>query len=873
MDASVAAALEAGRSIIVPSPQRAAALRWNWARMQRARGRAVWSTPDILTWDAWLDARWDQAQRLGGRPAGLRRLGRSQQRRLWEQVLREMAPRIAPGEDLAPHASALMNAAAEATQYLLSLSRIALSDEERLLVAALVEVRDWCERNDGIILPLATPEMLAEFVGAVPPLLAGQRRATPLQLRLSELCWQGVPLLAQEEAADLQPARHVRATTLDAELQACAQWCRQLLEEGSARRLLVISATGDPSLAMQGQVLWRELSRDTADQAQPVDRQLLAVEGGQRLDHHPLVADALAALRVQDGSISWSDLSQLLRSPYLLLDSQSGMLQLEQALADIGTARWNREALDRTLRRLGARIPAALGLAQWLQSASGADARDAAPAMSWARQFSEWLGGAGFARAAALDSDDAQRLRRWSELLDEFAGLDAVLPPLSRAAALEQLQQLASETVHAAESGDAAITLTAQRVAPLAGYDGIWVLGLTEQRWPEPPRPDPYVPLSEQRRCGWDAAGARQRLEQARWIQSQWARATPRLVLSHAQQDGDLRLRPSALLPAAEAGSWEMVGELELPPDCAAAIATRGALPPHQGHAGLPLPRGLLRLRLQQACAFRSQAETRLGAAQPPFISEGIHPRVRGQLLHAVLEHLWQEVRNQERLLRLDETARAALVTRLWNRAVRALEEEGGPVHSPRLLARERERTERLVLRLLQMDADRPPFEVVQREQKLPLATSGGVISVRIDRVDADAAGRWLIDYKSGAPEPIRLEQGSAQPLQLALYQKALADSGQSVNGVALLSLSPAVAGYTGAAVDPSGWPGKWKRAQDWEAARQQWQAEIESLLQAHLAGASDVAPLRDACRLCHLTSLCRRGEPTTDDAAESDDE
>lgn len=872
MDASLAAALEAGRSVIVPSPQRAAALRWNWARVQGALGHSVWPTPDILTWEAWLDARWDQSQRLGGRPAGLRRLNRSQQRRLWERVLRELAPRFAPGEDLAPHASALMNAAAEATQYLLSLSPLAISDEERLLVAALVEVRSWCERHGGIILPLATPEMLAGFVGPHPPLLACQRRATPLQQRLSELCWQGAALLAPEEPADLPPVRHVRATTLDAELQACARWCRQLLEEDGSRRLLVISATGDPSLAMQGQVLWRELSRDTVGQTQPADRRVLAVEGGQRLDHHPLVADALAALRLRDGSLAWNDLSRVLRSPYLLLDSQWGMLQLEQSLARIGTARWNSGGLDRTLKQLGARVPAALVMAEWLRATPDSDG-SAAPAMYWAQQFSEWLRAAGFARAVALDSDDAQRLRRWSELLDEFAGLDAVLAPLSRSAALEHLQQLASETVHAAESGDAAITLTAQRVAPLARYDGIWVLGLTEQRWPEAPRPDPYVPLSEQRRCGWDGAGARQRLEQARWVQSQWAGATSRLVLSHAQQDGDLRLRPSPLLPAAEAAAWEAVHEVALAAECAASFASRGALPPHPGHSAQALPRGLQRLRLQQECAFRSQAEVRLGAAQPPFISEGIHPRVRGQLLHAVLERLWQEVRSQEQLLKLDDQARGELVAGLWNDAVRGLEEQGGPMHAPRLLARERERTVRLVLRLLRMDADRPPFEVVQREQKLPVTTPGGVISVRIDRVDADPAGRWLIDYKSGAPEPIRLEQGSAQPLQLALYEQALAQSGQPVNGVALLSLSPAVAGYTGAAVDPSGWPGKWKRAPDWELARQQWQSEIESLLQAHLSGVADVAPLRDACRLCHLTTLCRRGQPLIDDAAESGDE
>ena len=502
MDASIAAALEAGRSVIVPTPQRAAALRWNWARLQRQLGREVWSTPDILTWEAWLDSRWDQAQRLGQQP-GLRRLNRSQQRRLWEQVLRTLAPRLAAGEDLAPHAAALMSAAAAATQSLLSLARLAMSDEELLLVEALVEVRRWCERHGGIVLPLAAPETLAGFVGAQAPLLAGQQRVTPLQQRLAELCWEDAPLQAPPAVtpvAGADPTRHVQAEDLEAELQACGRWCRDLLEQAPGRRLLVVSALASPSLDMQGAMLWRELSRGTGDAAAaPAASELLALEGGQPLAHHRLVADALAALRLQGEMLDWKDLSAVLRSPYLSLAPELQRLRLERELARFGSARWTRAALDRCLQKLAEHVPAAARLAQWLQGAEP-QTEELARATQWAGRYTAWLQAGGFARDVTLDSSDAQRLQRWSGLLDEFAGLDGVMEPMPQAMALEELQRLASDAMHAAESGDAAITLTAQRGAPLAQYDGIWVLGLTSQRWPEPPRPNPYVPLGEQRR-------------------------------------------------------------------------------------------------------------------------------------------------------------------------------------------------------------------------------------------------------------------------------------------------------------------------------------------------------------------------------------
>ena len=81
---------------------------------------------------------------------------------------------------------------------------------------------------------------------------------------------------------------------------------------------------------------------------------------------------------------------------------------------------------------------------------------------------------------------------------------------------------------------------------------------------------------------------------------------------------------------------------------------------------------------------------------------------------------------------------------------------------------------------------------------------------------------------------------------------------------MALLSLSPAKAGYSGAAPDCD-WPGSWQRIDDWDTQRENWRRELEALLRAHVAGEAAVAPLRDACRNCHLAALCRRLDPSTD--------
>jgi RecB family exonuclease len=383
------------------------------------------------------------------------------------------------------------------------------------------------------------------------------------------------------------------------------------------------------------------------------------------------------------------------------------------------------------------------------------------------------------------------------------------------------------------------------------------------------------VPLAAQRRCGWDESGAQQRLRQAEWSLAQWQACTPQLVLSYPAQEGDVRHRPSSLLSRSAGQGWEAAPADGEPrePFCTAPFMADQRLPALPRAAGGRLSRGLQRLRLQQACAFRAQAEIRLAASPAPRISDGIHPAVRGELLHGVLEGLWRELGGQQALQSLDEAGRLALFHRHWELQLAAHAARKG-LHQPaRLMAREQQRAARLILRTLALEAQRPPFRVLAGEQQLRLPTPFGALSLRVDRVDEDDAGRrWLIDYKSGAPETLQLAQGEAQPVQLALYEQALAANGQVVQGVSLLSLSPAQAGFRGAGAVPSGWPGSWQVVEDWDARRLQWRAALDALLAEHAAGHALVAPLRDACRLCHLAALCRRQELTDAIEAEAED-
>jgi ATP-dependent helicase/nuclease subunit B len=850
----------------VPSAQRATALRYAWARHQLAQGAAVWRTPQILTWDGWLAAQW-RAAALQNLVPGRQLLDASQERMLWEAALQQLG-----GDDpaaLLPHAAPLMRAAATANQSLLPLARMAVTEEEQLLVAALRAVQEECERRGVLALDLAPPGDFG-FMAHVPaPRILGQQQLTPWQQRLQELCWPGEELLLQGNCAATAP-RLQRAAHLEAEISACAQWCRERLAADGTRRLLVVSAWQDPGTHTQGELLWRAIAGGSG--ATDARHTWLAVEGGEALHHQALVSDALAALSLGGKWIETGSLLQLLVSPYFAFGTTAECCALQSRLGMWGMARWRLAALRQALT--STTLPAAARLLSWLEDVQVQLTAGARTATQWAECFTRCLNVAGFARHGALDSSDAQRLARWGELLDEFAGLDATLAPLGAADAVETLQRLAMQAVHQVATGDAAITFTTRMHDPLIRYDGIWVMGLTESRWPPAPRPDPYVPLLAQRHAQWPAAGVSQRLQAASWLQQRWQQCTSELVQSHARQEGDVLHRPSAL-PGVVGAAWNDVAFEPAAALCAAVVTADTQLPAMRPEDLVePLRGGSTRLAVQQECAFRAQAQWRLGAVQPASFTDGIGPLQRGMLLHALLEGLWCDIQDHAGLMRLTLADQEALFARHWQAAVHANASRGVSWLAPGVLASERQRAARLITRVLELERTRTTFVVQGREQDVFWRCGGAALNLRIDRIDRLPDGSQLVvDYKSGEAGAMYLQEGAARPLQLAVYVLALQQAGMRADGALLLSLKPAKLGYAGASsVEPR--PQGVKDVTDWPAVVASWQRDLAALVAQHLAGDAALATEPGVCARCHLPALCRRraagdalpGEESADD-------
>jgi RecB family exonuclease len=249
----------------------------------------------------------------------------------------------------------------------------------------------------------------------------------------------------------------------------------------------------------------------------------------------------------------------------------------------------------------------------------------------------------------------------------------------------------------------------------------------------------------------------------------------------------------------------------------------------------------------QAACPFRAFAHWRLGAAGLETPEAGLDAAQRGQLLHALMKHLWGVLGGSSSL----QQDLAPAIEKSADLAVKELGLEG------RFAELERARLARLAAEWLEIEKRRAPFEVVATEKPVAFQVAGIEFNGRIDRMDKVKGGHALIDYKtSRAPSPKHWEPPRPDDPQMPLYAVT---AEEEIAAVAFAKLRPGDMKYMGFSKDDKAIEGV-KRAKAWKPLLRAWRDEADALGGAFAAGEALVDPKRglQTCRHCDLHTLCR---------------
>jgi probable DNA repair protein len=862
--------LERGGTVVVPSRQRAHALRLAHAAAQLAAGKRVWSSPDALPLEGWLLREVERyAANTDSRRSVPRLLAPAQEWLLWRQCTAEATADL----DLVNRASlaeSLRRASGLAAELRLDPQAGESSGTEADLLAAVHRsVTQRCLALGAAQLPAALSS-LPSVGDARPVVLAGFLTPSPRlrsiaaarEQRGFETSW--APAV---EAGMLAPPRVELPADEREELERIAEWCQQRLTAQADARLLVLL----PGSAGRRERL-AALIRQAVD-PRLESPSLLGLEGGQPLARLALVAHALASLALLAAEPAGIEsLLEWLRAPWWAEPGAVERAALDLWLREQGRLRVDLAALLALLRRAPAAVAApARVLIERLEQAARAVGASFGNPREWSERFAAALEVLGWPGAGTRGSAEQQTLARFHELLEELGQLSLTARTLPLDVAVQWLTERAFLTPYRPSDDDAAVTISPAYMDPVVQYDGVWVAGLNADSFPQPVAPDPFLPLPAQTAAGWPAASAAGRLEEARALLATWRAAGAELVLSAPARADDIELLPSPLLeqwrtPAPPSSRTR--ASIWLP----ARLHRPGWLTEWRDDLGvawssqLPLPSGTRSLELQNQCPFRAYAELRLGSQQLGVPEPGIAPDARGQLLHGALQQLWDGLGDSRALLALSDQARDELIGACLENAAATLAATGGDSIPRPALARECRRTARLIRKLLDIERGRAPFRVRHTEYASRLRLAGQELRLRIDRLDALASGGLaILDYKSGRRvSPDWYGDRPSHP-QLLAY---LAAVGEDVVALATVNVTarevrfdgiaasegllPKVAGVKAAAGQPQG---------AWQARVQEWRGLVERLAGAFAAGQAAVDPKPHACDFCHVASVCRVGD------------
>lgn len=891
--------LNTGGIVVTANARAARALHRRHAEAASADGATAWRTPQILDLESWLAEQWHTLLLAGAEDRLL--LNNAQEQAVWERIVSPtLAGRslIAPARmtDLAQQAYALLaahSALARLNDAAWSSDPHAEGELFRQWARAFREEcrrRRWlphCELSHAVAAGLRNGTIQApQRVGWL-----GFDRHTPAQLALLEALasagseHQTLPTNQEECEPTL-----LAAASESEQAAACAEWARAQLAARPSARIGILAPELSAIRPQLERALFRALAPDrfsiTADAvALPFE---FAV--GMPLAETPLVRAALLLLRWLEEPLAQQDVT------WLLLSSALGPLQ--PAAAREAAARWDADlrnapgappemALDSLLRHPGASAPAIAPAREQLYAMAQTYRREhrRASATVWVQRIDELLRLAGWGEVANASSLVYQVRQAWDALLETIASLDFEERSFTFSEIRTALERMARETIFAPESEDAPVQVMSALAAAGQSFDAVWFLSASEAQWPAAGRPHPLLPLSLQRQLAMPHATPAIDTELAHRVTTRVLASAPEVVFSYAAQGAEAVLQQPSPLTRGMRLRERVPTAAEVVVQPLEQVADDTWVP----HPAAAAAGGGQRVLKQQAdCPFQAFAYQRLQVRELPIAERGLSPRVRGNLLHTVLELVWSKDTPDHAHVEDSATLRASITSGRLRPLVEAHAAQAfareqldrSQAWQRAYLAAEQRRLVDLVMEWLQYEDSRQQFRVVAVEQKIDIQLGELALSVRGDRIDEVATGHILLDYKTGEVSAASWEGPRPEEPQLPLY--AAFGNVQSLAGALFAQVRPGKLCFKGrvqsahstlmgslTATNPL------VKSPYSEHLLEEWRATLTALAESFVRGEAQVDP-RDyptTCRYCALPGLCRVAELSRASAEAPDEE
>ena len=841
-------AIAENQLILTANQRLAMQIKQAWGQLSQDQNTPVWRSPRVMSIEHWLMFLWDELKDQNHPLVSqLSIVGTMQNQYYWEKALTQGQSDLTL--DLS-FASMAANCHDLLQRWTLNYNEITESS------SSLDKFKHWATQYQTLLNKnkLVTPPQAWQLIGDCfvagaldkePKInLYGFQSISPLQQRLLETTATEYGHIQHNQRP--VSAKSIECTDPNAEFAAASKWAALELLKNPNQRIGILIPDLNNSLTQVVRIINETLAEQNCSTA-------VNISAGVKLSDTALIKAAFNCLDLFDFKLPLNQWLCILNSPFNLFEKLPIQFKVDCEL------------------KLRALKSHSLGLDQFIQIIRGQQSslensdeiqNDIEPLYSFQQynrenkahqySFSQWadildktvkqLGWPGLSQPTSIQY---QQIQQWDKLLAKLAELDNLGIEVGRSKALYFLNKLAAEQLFHPQTGDAPLQVLGLLEGAGLVFDKLWVTGMHSGNLPTSGSIDPVLSANFQRQHQMPFSVPEKELTIAKSLLSSFKENTQQLYLSYPLSDGKTPLEPSALIKDIEPQDLtEVVSQIE--PAHWLQQSEQSVLLEEPGYALNPILEpirgGSSILKHQSTCPFNAFAIHRLWALDLDEPSIGLEAMDKGSIVHEILRRLWDNWKTSSVFMALSDEQLEVQT----EDTVRTVLLEQAKTHSwlqgENYLALEQQRMSKMILQWLEVEKQRPSFEVIKTEQKITMDFGNLKISLSLDRLDKVQDQLVVIDYKTGNVSSASWHGERPKDPQLPLYVLA---SEPKPEGCFFGHLKGTKFKYIGLSKDPviTGL----KPADDWQVQIDEWQTAINHLAQEFVQGKASVIKYHDS--------------------------
>ena len=654
------------------------------------------------------------------------------------------------------------------------------------------------------------------------------------------------------------------------EAEACACWVRSIFQPGKRIGIVV------PELEKYRTLLKRELAAELVPETIfSLDEEDLPfnISLAPPLSQEPMIKLALNLLSVKTSNVPVSTFLSIIQSPFFgfAFPPTREISDLERNLRK---KRVLSIPLDRFHSICGS-VPQVDQLVESLKSWTLNNSK--LMPEKWAKELSDFLKTTGWPGKVAPGTDKQSVLSKrhqgfeaWKDCLNQLCSLNQILGPINRLEVLNHLTHITRSKPFQSKTPEHSIQVIGLLESSGMQFDYLWVMGCHHEALPAHPEPNPFIPYEIRNKYSIPRSNPQRELKFTEQSLTRLLMAAPDVHFSYPLHEGDMDLEMSPLLkrfPQDKKAPYlsnrikdqvRAMNQLEKFTEPAFLQVTDSEKNQY-GTQGISS--GYALLKDQVDCPFRAFARHRLNSQRTPVAEIDFDNLDRGNLIHKALELFWDKTRNRKNLSNLSHGILEKRIEECVQEALKLCSQRTtGQTQFNKL---EIERNVRLIHDwLLNIERERPDFQVLHNEEDVSINLCGIKLSLRIDRIDEiPGKGLLLIDYKTGREaKPAEWFAEKIRAPQLPLYATAQPPVGLAYGHLTLGKLE-----FKGTADLPLGKLKNYDFAKDtgcstWKELLSYWKNNLNRVADEFLQGNNQVLPVNkgEPCLHCEFNSLCR---------------